>query len=495
MGHEKGPARKALPQTRAEARLQEFVAGFYANPLGFVLAMYPWGEPGTWLENETGPDDWQVAFLEDLGDAIASAETAGEEAEAIQEAIASGHGIGKTALIAWLIHWFISTRPYPQIVVTAGTKPQLTTKTWRELSKWHRVSLNVHWFRWTATSFYHVLAPESWAAWAIPWSKANPDAFAGTHERHVLIIYDEASSIDDSIWETTDGAMTTPGAIWIAFGNPVWPQGRFRDCFGKFKHRWRTRHIDARTAKKANRKKLDQWVEDHGEDSDYVRIRVRGVFPRAGLNQFISSEDIETARQREVPAGAYQRKPKLAALDVARHGDDQSVLTFRQGPKVWPQLRARINDLMQVAQWAAYHLNEAGLDTVIVDASGMGWGVVDKLRELRFNVIAVQTGEKARDEDHFYNRRVELWHEARKWLKEEGDIPDDAELAEDLVQPQYFFDNKTRPRLESKDDIKAREERSPDSGDSYVLTFACTMGGGRQGGGLNPRRGRPGRMV
>ncbi|WP_070988467.1 hypothetical protein [Halofilum ochraceum] len=486
---------RALPQTAAERQLQEDVAGFYADPYGFVLYAYPWGEPGGWLEKESGPDEWQREFLTDLGRLVAEAETAGEEAEAIQYAIASGHGIGKTAEIAWLIHWFISTRPYPQIVVTAGTKPQLTTKTWRELSKWHRVSINAHWFRWTATSFYHVLAPESWAAWAIPWSKANPDAFAGTHERHVLVIYDEASTIDDVIWETTDGAMTTPGAIWIAFGNPVWPQGRFYDCFNRFKHRWHTRHIDSRTAKKANRNKLDQWVADYGEDSDYVRVRVRGAFPRAGLNQFISSEATATARQRSVPAEVYRRKPLVVALDVARHGDDQSVLTFRRGPKVFPQERARINDLMQVAYWCANRLNEWDTDTVIVDASGMGWGVVDKLRELKFTVVAVQTGEAARDPDHFYNRRVELWHEARKWLKEEGDIPDDEELASDLTTPQYFFDNKQRQQLEKKEDIKERGEGSPDSGDSFVLTFAYPMGDGRKGSGLNPNRGRPGRMV
>ena len=488
-------ARKGLPQTKAEQRLQQLIASFYADPLGFVLAVYPWGERGTQLESESGPDAWQRDFLDHLGRLVAESETAEEEAEAIQYAIASGHGVGKSTTIAWLIQWFASTRPYPQIVVTAGTKPQLSTKTWRELAKWHRMAINAHWFRWTATSFYHVLAPESWAAWAIPWSKANPDAFAGTHERHVLVIFDEASSIDDVIWETTDGAMTTSGAIWIAFGNPVWPTGRFRDAFGRLAHRWHTRHVDARDAKKANKTQLQAWIEDHGEDSDYVRIRVKGEFPRAGLNQWISGEDVETARQREVPRQAYERKPMVAALDVARHGDDQSVLSFRQGVKLHPQRRARINDLMQVAQWAAGQLSEAGLDTVIVDASGMGWGVVDKLRELRFNVVAVQTGEQARDAEHYYNRRIELWGEARQWLKEEGDIPDDNELAEDLVQPQYLFDNKQRPRLESKDDIKAREERSPDSGDSFVLTFAYTIGSARQDSGLNPRRGHGRSMV
>src|SRR5215469_877502 len=194
----------------SEDELIADIAGFFDDPLGFVRYAYPWGEAGR-LKDETGPDEWQTAALRKLGEAVRAG---GDASEAIRLAVASGHGIGKTAVIAWIIQWFLSTREFPQVVVTASTQTQLTTKTWRELSKWHRLLINAHWFRWTATKFFHVAYPETWFASAIPWSEHNADAFAGTHEKYVLIIYDEGNAVADVIWDTTEGALTTPGAIW-----------------------------------------------------------------------------------------------------------------------------------------------------------------------------------------------------------------------------------------------------------------------------------------
>jgi hypothetical protein len=241
---------------------------------------------------------WQEELLEYLGQCIRDGH-GGEDAVAVLLAVASGHGIGKSALVAWIILWFISTRENPQIVVTAGTQEQLRSKTWRELAKWHKLAINRDWFKWTATRLYNVEAPEQWFASAIPWSANNPESFAGTHEKHVLVIFDEASQIDNIIWETTEGAMTTPGAVWIAFGNPTRNTGRFAECWGRFKHRWKQWQVDSRTAKKANRAQLDQWVQDYGEDSDFVRVRVRGMFPRAGSVQFIPNDLVRNAMQRK----------------------------------------------------------------------------------------------------------------------------------------------------------------------------------------------------
>ena len=270
-----------------EQDLIEDLAGFYGDPLGFVRWAYPWREPGA-LASESGPDDWQTDVLTRLGAAVKSGKSANE---AIRVAVASGHGIGKTALIAWIIHWFMSTREFPQVVVTASTQTQLSTKTWREVAKWHRLLINEHWFRWTATKFYHVQYPETWFASAIPWSENNADAFAGTHEKFVLIVYDEGNAISDIIWETTEGALTTPGALWMVFGNYTKNTGRFNDCFaGRMRERWMRFQIDSRTAKKANLAQINQWIEDYGEDSDFVRIRVRGVAPRAGSDQFIGQD-------------------------------------------------------------------------------------------------------------------------------------------------------------------------------------------------------------
>ena len=453
-----------------ERGLQRDIARFFCDPYGYVLYAFPWGKPGTILEEEDGPDEWQTQFLLEYGAELRRAVLQGREADPVQFARASGHGIGKTAVMAWLILHFQSTRPNPQNIVTAGTKEQLTGKTWRELAKWQDLAINGHWFKWTATAFIYKRRPKTWFAKAVPWSKSNPQAFAGTHERYVLMLFDEASAIENIIWDTSDGALTTPGAIRVVFGNPTLPTGRFADCFGRHKHRWNTGHIDARTARHANRKYLDALIEDWGEDSDYCRVRVRGLFPRHGLHNLIDIESVGLAQRRRVVG--WESEVPIIALDVARHGDDESVISIRRGAKLLPQRRTRIQDLMQVAGWAAAVMDEYGQETIIVDATGLGWGVVDRLRQLGRGVIAVQTGEAARDDTHYYNRRVELWVAARDWLIEVGQIPEDPTLEHELITPVYTFDARQRMQLERKEDIKARGEKSPDGADSFVLTFA-----------------------
>ena len=469
-------ARKRL--TANDLQLAVQIGEFFDDPLGFVLFAFPWGQAGTRLEKQTGPDDWQVELMQELGQRVREGMSVAD-AMPILEAVASGHGIGKTALISWIVLWFIATRQHPQIIVTAGKKDQLTGKTWRELAKWNKLCMCGHWFHWTATKLEHVLFPETWFAHAIPWSKSAPENFAGTHEEHVLVIFDEASAIDDVIWETTDGAMTTPGAMWIAFGNPTRSNGRFAQCFGKLKNMWKSRHIDSRTCKMANRKLLDSWVEAYGEDSDFVRVRVRGLFPRAGNLQFIDLETVANAMRRK--AENYQHAGKVMAVDVARHGDDQSCIGKRQGNKVWPLQRLRITDLMQLASRIAEAIDEFEPDVCFIDATGLGWGVVDRLHQLGYNqVIGVQTGEQADQPERFRNKRAENWYRLREWIQGGGCLPFEPELETELTEPEYGFDDKMRYVLESKEDMKARDLASPDGADTLSLMFTSPVAPTRQ---------------
>lgn len=462
------------PEQGLEDALIEDVAQFYDDPLGFVIWSLPWGEPGTSLADEDGPDEWQEELLEDLGDAIRAGIDV-KDAVAVMIAAASGHGVGKSALVAWIVLWFISTRENPQIVVTAGTQEQLRSKTWRELAKWHKLCLTGPWFTWTATRLYHKRAPEDWFAAAIPWSVNRSEAFAGTHEKHVLVIFDEASQIENVIWETTEGAMTTPGAIWIVFGNPTRNSGRFAECWGRFKHRWTHYQVDSRRAKKANRAQIEQWIADYGEDSDFVRVRVRGVFPRAGSLQYIGSDIVRAAMLRKVDP-SYTAYARVMALDVARHGDDQSVFCKRQGKYTSPLERYRIADTMLLADVAAEKIDTFEPDAFFVDATGIGWGVVDRLVQMNYKVvIAVQTGEAAIENAKYYNRAAELWGRGKTWLEEGGCLPDDNELEQDLIARQYGYDGNHRVQLEKKEDMKKRGLASPDSGDSLMLTFATPV--------------------
>lgn len=407
------------------------------------------------------PDTWQIDAL--------NAVSANQRV-----AVASGHGIGKTAFIAWVIHWFMSTRPDPQVVVTANTKNQLDSKTWRELAKWNKLALNGSWFDHTATKFTLKDSPDTWFTSAIPWTEHNSEAFAGTHEKHVMVLFDEASNIPKTIWDVVEGAMTTDGAKWVALGNPTRNTGSFRECFGKFRHRWVTQQIDSRTAKMVDSKQVQQWIDDYGEDSDFVRVRVRGEFPRAGSNQFISGEFVDYCVTYE--ALGFESLPKILAVDVARFGDDSSVICKRQGRKVHPLVKFKGLDTMQLASRVAEVIDEWNPAAVVIDGVGVGAGVYDRLVSLGYRNLLTELngGSTPDDPKTYYNKRAEMWGVMRSALKVGVDIPDDRELKDDLIGPEYGFTAKQQIQLEKKEDMKARGLPSPDCGDALAMTYAVS---------------------
>lgn len=439
---------------------------FRDDPAAFVAQSFSWGRGQ--LAGAAGPDWWQQEILSQLGQAS-------KKEQALRVAVASGHGVGKTALMAWVILWFLCTRPHPQVVVTANTRPQLATKTWRELSKWHKLSSVKPHFAWTATKFYLKAHPETWFAAAIPWVREKPEAFAGTHERHVCILYDEASIIPDEIWDVTEGAMTTPGALWLAFGNPTRNTGRFRECFGRFRHRWETRQVDSRKSALADKTQISQWIADFGEDSDFVRIRVRGEFPRASATQFVPLDFIEQARGRTVHPSIIAHAPVVLGVDVARFGDDQSVICVRQGLAVVEIVRFRDMSTVDLARMVAFHEDRHKADAVLIDAVGIGAGVVDYLKSINRSPIEVNAGSRACQEERYINLRAEMWAKVREWLQAGGCLPDDDQLCADLAGPEYSFDARQRFALEKKSDMKARGLASPDSADALALTFAAQV--------------------
>src|SRR6202789_4232752 len=395
---------------------------------------FAWGD-GELTGDRSSPDDWQVAMLKEIGAGLKGGSMTATQA--IQLAVASGHGIGKSALVSWLILWAIATFEDTRGVVTANTENQLKTKTWAELAKWHRMCICSHWFEYTATALY-AKDPEHERTWRIdmvPWSERNTEAFAGLHNqgKRVVLIFDEASAIPDIIWETAEGALTDKDTqiIWAVFGNPTRNSGRFRAAFGSLKHRWITRQIDSRTARMTNKEQIAQWVADYGEDSDFVRIRVRGVFPRAGSTQFIGSDVIEAAVSREAHASIYDAL--VLGVDVARFGDDESVIYIRKGRdgRTHAPLKFRGLDNMQLAARVIEQYEFYRADAIFVDGGGTGSGVVYRLRQLRAPVFDIQFGSlpdrsnPGQENLHYVNKVAEMWGVMREWLTSGGCIPDD----------------------------------------------------------------------
>jgi hypothetical protein len=451
--------------TRAE--VQELVSRcvqYRDDPYGFVMHMYDWGHGS--LMGWAGPDEWHKEVFQSIKDYLA-----GKDNMPLQIAIASGHGSGKTALAAWLIIWYMSCRLSPQIVCTANTETQLNTKTWRELAKWHKMVLNRESFDWTATSFYLKAHPETWKANAIPWSENNTEAFAGTHEENVLVIFDEASKISDKIWEVSDGVFTTKKNIWIVLGNGTRNVGRFYECFHKHKARWRTWNIDSRTCRAANKPYLERLVEQYGgEESDQSRVRVRGLFPKTATRQLISTEAVEKAMNFE--AEGFEYMPKLLGCDIARFGENSSTMCVRQGRKVSEIKVLPKQDLMTTAHCIAEEMKTERPLQTFVDGSGIGAGVVDKLRQLNFTVTDVNGGNSSIN-PRFLNKRAEMW-----WLMKEEiengsfELPKDQRLKEELTSICYDYTDKGRIRLDRKQDIFEQYGFSPDLADALALTWA-----------------------
>lgn len=467
---------------KTEQQLVEFISQDGDDPLSFAKSAYKWGE-GEFADSP-GPRAWQADILDTIGKHIRNPET---RFTPLKIAIASGHGVGKSCLISMVCHWALSTCVDTKIIVTANTQSQLSTKTMPEIGKWIRSGINAHWFKVTATAVY-ALDPSherTWRADAIPWSDHSTESFAGLHNkgRRIVVLFDEASSIPDKIWEVVEGAMTDKDTeiIWLAFGNPTRGSGRFRECFGKFKHRWLTKQIDNRTVEGTNKEQIDAWIRDYGEDSDFVRVRVRGEFPRAGSMQFIASDLVEMARKRQPDAKLYD--PLIMGVDVARFGDDETVIVLRRGrdAKSVPWITLRGADTMQVAARVVHLYEEFKPDAIFVDGGGVGGGVVDRLRMFKVPVIEVQFGASA-DKGisgkegmiTYANKRAEMWGNMKDWLAG-GMIPDDSDLASQLIGVEYGYTVKNgidAIQLEKKSDMKKRGLSSPDKGDALALTFA-----------------------
>lgn len=458
--------------------LIEALGALTHDPLAFVYFAYPWGEPGTPLEDMEGPDEWQIQILKDIGEQLKK----GKDLQtAIQEAVASGHGIGKSALISWLIHFAISTHENTRGVVTANTEGQLRTKTWPELSKWHNMFIAKDLFTYTATAIFSSDKDyeKTWRIDAIPWSKNSPESFAGLHNQgnRILVLFDEASAIDDVIWEVTEGALTDANTeiIWCAFGNPTRNSGRFRECFRKYRKFWNTYQIDSRTVKISNKAKIEEWLEAYGEDSDFFKVRVRGVFPSASDLQFISTEIADKAQKQSYKLGAFEHLPVIIGVDPAWTGSDSLEIVMRQG--YYMKSLASIpknDDDWRMAQLIAQFEDEYKADAVFIDM-GYGTGIYSIGKQLGRKWRLIEFGGKSND-PVYLNMRAYMWGQMKEWLREGGSIPpNDQALYDDIVGPEAIIDKNGRIQLESKKDMKDRGLPSPNKGDALALTFAARV--------------------
>jgi hypothetical protein len=453
-----------------EEELIKDIAAFAHDPYKFVLYAFPWGR-GELAGQSIQP--WQKKILCDLRDGLIDLKIA------FQLAIASGNGIGKSALIAWLILWALCTCVDTRVVVTAGTESQLKNKTWPELGVWHRRCICGHWFRFEATSLHSVCAghERSWRADMIAWNKARPESFAGLHNKgnRILMVFDEASQIDDVIWDTAAGALTDDNTeiIWIVCGNPTRTSGEFYEAFNQKRQFWNGQQIDSRLVEIVNKDQISKWLEECGgdEDNDWFRVHVRGLFPKSGELQFIPAHLVDAARNRKLGEHQFSFAPVILSLDNAWWGDDEIVIYLRQGlmSKMLMAISKNDDDTYIAGQLARFE-NEYKADAVFID-QGYGTGVYSCGKYLGRTWILVPFGG-APNNPLYLNKRAEMYGLMRDWLKEGGSLPDDVKICEELKGPEGIIDLKGKIKLESKDDMRKRGLTSPNRADALAITFA-----------------------
>lgn len=462
------------------------------DPYNFVMFAFPWGKPNTPLARQTGPRKWQARILRKIAAHIKEQKRRGTyslDPEIFRHATVSGRGIGKSALLAWLALWLISTRFGSSVIIAANSEDQLKNKTFAEIGKWHTLAINEHWFdRNTLT-----IKPSAWFEGLLKsqlkvdttyyyvqgqlWTEERPDAFAGAHNfAGIMVLFDEASGIPSPIWKVTEGFFTEPieDRYWLVFSNGRRNTGAFFECFHKNRDFWIREHIDSRDVEGTDASIYASIIHQYGEDSDEARVEVKGQFPRTGDRQFIGREVVDEACKREFAPdfGA----PLVMGVDVARFGDDHSVVFFRRGrdARSLPYKRWKALDTVQLSQRVAELADKHRPDAIFVDGGGVGGGVVDRLKEMRYRVIEVQFGSRADEPDRYMRKRDEIWGRVREWLLT-GCLPDDGDLADDLVTPEYKITLNGQIQMESKEEMKKRGHASPDIADALALTFASAV--------------------
>lgn len=462
-----------------ELELADACERFHYNPLGWARWAFDWGYGE--LSGFNDLDEWQISWLDWYGQQLRLRCFNGRDAVTpIRALTASGHGIGKSALVSILILFIMSTRPFAKGIVTANTGDQLRTKTWGELAKWKSLCITGHWFELNSgkgsLSMFHKSWPETWRVDAQTCREENSEAFAGLHSATStpFYVFDEASAVPDKIWEVAEGGLTDGEPLFAAFGNPTRNTGAFSDKFGS--GLWHKFKIDSRTARMPNKKLIDEWINEHGIDSDFVRVRVRGEFPRAGDMQFIPG-DVAAQARRRAPGLYLQDDPLIAGVDVARGGDDNCVIQFRRGKdaksdKTYVIPGEKSRDSMVVISKLIMIFSRHKPNHIFVDETGIGGPIVDRLRQLGYPVTGVHFGGTADDEKKFKNKTAEMgWH-CRRWLMDGGAIPNNGQLEKELTSREFYHDDKDKLVLERKKDMKKRLGYSPDWADALYLTFA-----------------------
>lgn len=427
------------------------------------------------------PDKWQQEALVDL-------------ASNPKVAIKSGQGVGKTGIEAVALLWFLTCFPYPRVVATAPTKQQLHDVLWSEVAKWQeRSPLLKAILKWTKTYIYMVGHEKRWFATARTATK--PENMQGFHEDNMLFIIDEASGVADPIMEAILGTLSGGNNKLLMCGNPTKTTGTFYDAFYSSRWMYKCHTVSSEDSPRTSKDNIKALIDRFGYDSNVVRVRIRGLFPKREDDVFIALQLLEDSVKLELYDGEEESEKNIPAridigVDVARFGNDSTVIA-QKIDKLIPDLLIRhgqdtmrtVGDIVKtykdlMEEYPAYD----DYVYVKIDDTGVGGGVSDRLKEVKQEeglekmlIVPVNFAKKAPKTKtaRYYDDIVTwMWSNVRDLL-EVGEIklPDDSILIGEFSTRKYFFQSNGKQRLENKDDLKKRGLTSPDRADAVAL--AC----------------------
>lgn len=407
-------------------------------------------------------------------------------------AVSSGHGTGKTAVEAWAILRNVLAYPDSRCLVTAPAGPQLHGVLLPEIALW-RAKLHPYLRNQVEVVGDEVRArdnPKGRFAALRTARRDQPEALQGTHSEHLLVIAEEASGIEDTIWPVLLGSLTHPANRMLCCANPTRTNGFFWQCFHATRDQWTRLMLSSADSPFGGRAYADAIRAQYGEDSDIYRVRVLGQFPLASVCQLIPRALADGAAGKHLTADQYSHAAVVLGVDVAWQGGDRSCVYLRQGLRSEWLGTWRGIDNMRLADLVAGFEDAHHADAVFIDV-GWGTGVIDRLRQLGRKPVPVNFGSAANNAARFANKRAEMWVSCQEWLQSGGILPSRQDLIDDLTGPEYFHTPSAKLMIESKDDMRKRGLASPDEGDALVLTFAANvLPAGRFAGGERRIGGR-----
>lgn len=400
-----------------------------------------------------------------------------------RHAMKAAKGVGKTGLEAWLCWNFLLTRPHPNVAATSISGDNLRDNLFKEMAVWlNKSELLKALFVWQAERIFSKEHPATWFMSARTWAKSSSveqlgNTLAGLHSDYIMFVLDESGAIPLPILISAEAALSScvEGRI-VQAGNTNSLEGALYDACVKNKHLWNVVQITADPDDPDRSPRVSiEWarsmIDTYGRDSPFVKVMVLGEWPSASINALLGPEDVEAAMKRQYQQWDIAHAPRILGVDVAREGDDASVIFPRQGlvafaPKVFRNVNGIIGAGAVARIWDDWNVDACFID----NTGGFGASWIDQLKTLNRPTIPIGFADTPHDK-RYYNRRAEMYFKTAEWITNGGMLPNCPELVGELTQTTYTFKG-DRMILEPKEIIKAKIGRSPDHADALALTFA-----------------------